>query len=526
MAVQDRKSRQGEDTMELNLKKEDFEYYEAVAETPFSFETTQEAIVPDYCADVARIVDTTGCVLVHNKEMTPDGRVEVNGVIKATVLFVPEAGREVCALHLSIPFHNYCDGRDLSECSRYCVRGSLRSIDSRLLNPRKLLTRAEITLEVCAYQPRTVALCTAAGEGEEDLQVLEDSADTTVITDVLEREFTYVEELTLSASRKGVQEILDSRTAVYPSEAKIVGNKLVLKGIIRGEILFKDTGNEIGCLSQEYLFSQIVETTASEERGSAKAVFDLTGYEYLIGSENSADDAHTVTMSLHIRSCIEVMETKQLRFLSDMYSTRKELTLERQTLSLTENVRSFTKKQSMREVLETAVAVKQVVYITVSCGACTCQSGEEGTIAEAQVGVKCLYLDENDTLLLAERELTIKGETEAGEDESPKIRLQCPGELTAAPSPEGIEVRFPLEFLISTGSRTQKPCVASAEVEDLPAGGERSASLVLRKFDKGTRLWDIAKMYRTTGADILAANQLAGEGDISPDKLLLIPRHK
>ena len=52
------------------------------------------------------------------------------------------------------------------------------------------------------------------------------------------------------------------------------------------------------------------------------------------------------------------------------------------------------------------------------------------------------------------------------------------------------------------------------------------ASLVLRKFDKGTKLWDIAKMYRTTGADILAANQLTSEGEISSDKLLLIPRHK
>ena len=387
--------------MELHLKKEDFEYYEAVAETPFSFETTQEAIVPDYCADVARIVDTTGCVLVHNKEMTPDGRIEVGGVIKATVLFVPEAGHEVCALHLSVPFHNYCDGRDLSECSRYSVRGSLRSIDSRLLNPRKLLTRAELTLEVCAYRPRTMSLCTAAEEGEEGLQVLEDSAETTVICDVMEREFTYVEELTLSASRRGIQEILDSRTAVYPSETKIVGNKLVLKGIVRGEILFKDQGGEIASLSQEYLFSQIVETTASEESGSAKAVFDLTGYEYQIGSEHSSDDDHAVTMSLHIRTYIEVMETRQLHFLSDMYSTRKELTLERETLSLTENVRSYTRKQSMREVLETAVAVKQVIYTTVNCGACTCQSGGEGgAVAEAAVTVKCLYLDENGTLLL------------------------------------------------------------------------------------------------------------------------------
>ena len=66
--------------MELNLKKETYLYYEAAAESPSAFETTQEAIVPDYCADVGRVVEASGAVLVHNKDLTPDGRVEVNGV--------------------------------------------------------------------------------------------------------------------------------------------------------------------------------------------------------------------------------------------------------------------------------------------------------------------------------------------------------------------------------------------------------------------------------------------------------------
>ena len=152
--------------MELNLKKEAFTYYEAVSEAPVSFETTQETIVPDYCQDVARVVDTTGMVLVHNKEMTPDGRMEVGGAIKATVLFIPEGGTQLCALHLSIPFHSYCEGRNLAACSRCTVSASLKSIDSRLLNPRKLLTRAEIILESTGYRQQEASLCTAVEADE------------------------------------------------------------------------------------------------------------------------------------------------------------------------------------------------------------------------------------------------------------------------------------------------------------------------------------------------------------------------
>ena len=513
--------------MELNLKKETFSYYEAVTETPFSFETTQETIVPDYCQDVARVVDTTGVVLVHNKEMTPDGRVEVGGAIKATVLFIPEGGTDLCALHLSIPFHSYCEGRNLASCARYTVSARLRGIDSRLLNPRKLLTRAEITLEPVGYCQKEASLCTAVEADEScGLQFLEECADTTVITDVLEREFPYTEELGLSAGRSGIQEILDTATHIYPADSKIVGNKLVLKGIIRSDVLYKDQEGALATLTQEFLFSQIVETSASEESGMAKATFDLTGYEYLIGTESEPEDTHSITMSLHIRSNVEVLETKRLRFLSDLYSIAKNVVMATQPLPLVEDVRSFTKKQNMRETLETAVAVRQVCHAAVSCGTCTCQVGEGMATAQIPVTIKALYLDENDAVLLAEKNILVKGEMEAEEGSIPHIALHCPGEITGTPTPEGMEIRFTLEFWMDTGKQVQKLCIADASLEELEPSAQRQPSVILRKFDQSTRLWDIAKQYRTTCADILAANQVESEQAIPTDKLLLIPRRK
>ena len=508
--------------MELNLKKETFVSYEAVGEAPFSFETTQETIVPDYCQDVARVVDTTGVVLVHNKEMTSDGRLEVGGVIKATVLFVPEGGTEVCALHLSVPFHNYCEGRNLTGCGNCRVSAWLKGIDSRLLNPRKLLTRAEITLEATGYCRQENTLCVAA-EAAEGLQVLEEDASTTVVTDVLEREFTYSEELSVSAGRSGIREILDTDTQLYPTESKVVGSKLVLKGIVQSQVLYKDTDGVLSTLSQEFLFSQIVETSASEETGQAKAAFDLTGYEYLIGTEGAPDDDHAITMSLHIRSHIAVMETKRLHYLADLYSITADAALTTKPLAVVEDVRSFTKKQNMREMLETAVAVRQVCSAGVRCGTCTCQIGEGTATAQIPVTIKALYLDENGSLLMAEKNILVKGEMEAAAGSDPHIALHCPGEVTGSPTPEGMEIRFTLEFWMDTGSRSQKLCVADATLEEAAQDKGRRPSAILRKVDRGTRLWDIAKQYRTTCADILAANQVDSEQAIPADRLLLIP---
>ena len=512
--------------MELKLKKETFTSYEATAEAPISFETTQEAIVPDYCADVARIIDTSGTVLVHNKDLGADGRVEVNGVIKTTVLFAPESGKEIGTIHLSIPYHSTCDSRDAAASGIYTVSAALRSIDSRLLNPRKLLIRADVALRVTAYQRKLTQLCTAAESDDMGLQVLEDTAETTVIAEVAEREFSYGEEMCLSASRKGIREILNSRTAIFPSESRVVGGKLVLKGIIQAEILYQDHAGELGTLSQEYLFSQILETAVSEETGFARPSFQLSGYEYTLGSENDREDDHTVSLSLHIRAYIEILEKRTLRFLADLYSISCSLAIEPQNLPLLEELHSYSRKQNMREILETAVAVRQVVDASVRCGVSTAQRGESGAWLQTPVFLKVLYLDENDALLVAEKEIQVKGETDISDGSEPTIQVCCPGEVTATPAPEGIEVRFSLEFSIDSGIRSQRACVAQASAEEQREDEERHPSIVLRKVAPGTRLWDIAKQYRTTGGDILAANQLESEGEISGDRLLLIPRKR
>ena len=53
---------------------------------------------------------------------------------------------------------------------------------------------------------------------------------------------------------------------------------------------------------------------------------------------------------------------------------------------------------------------------------------------------------------------------------------------------------------------------------------EKGPSIVTRAV-AAERLWDIAKSYRTTTADIMQANELESEEGLS-GKLLLIPRKR
>ena len=100
------------------------------------------------------------------------------------------------------------------------------------------------------------------------------------------------------------------------------------------------------------------------------------------------------------------------------------------------------------------------------------------------------------------------------------------GEIAASVGADGVELRFPVTFAVSVAETPRYPCLQSLEAEECGKKDENVPSLVLRAMKQGERLWDIAKLYRTTVEAILAANELKEESAAMIGKLLLIPRRR
>ena len=71
--------------MELELCKETYSCYEALPPLVETREQSTETIVPDYCPDIARIGEGSGCLFVRSREIA-DGRVSVSGSLRMTLL--------------------------------------------------------------------------------------------------------------------------------------------------------------------------------------------------------------------------------------------------------------------------------------------------------------------------------------------------------------------------------------------------------------------------------------------------------
>lgn len=509
--------------MELNLKKAGHDYYEPLAFMPFSCETTRENIVPDSCADIARIVETTGLVCLTGRELTGDGRFCASGSVDVSVLYIPEKGDGPCSLHFQIPFQCYGEGQGSADCEFLDIRGELQSIDTRALNPRKVLTRANLILYPSGCRHAALSVCTDVADDESCIQLLREQKETRVVAGVREKEFTFVEELPLSPGRGGAEEIISKRLDIRGTDSKLIGNKLVVKGLIAVTVLYRENGGRLNLLQQELPFSQIVEGGGLEEECESEAAYRLLSAECRLGSEGSPDDPHVLTLTLLLRTRITVWRTETVAFISDLYSTASPVSCQTMEIELREDSQRQTRRQNARELLETGVAVKAVVDTEIGCG--SVQFSGSGDEMEIPVWARCLYLDENDTLHSARKEFAVTCPTEQPAGCRIEGAAACRGDVMASILPDGIELRFPLECTLETSRAGHHICVSGGEaVEEEPSSGAAAPSLTLRKIGREETLWAVAKQYRTTCKAILEVNEIADERQIPMDRLLLIPR--
>ena len=511
--------------MELELKKACLDAYETGGELTLTQEETAETIVPDYCPDIARIIETLGRVYLHSREVR-DGRGTVTGSVHVTVLYTPEGEGGIRTLELAMPFTVTGEGRNLPESGVLLARTEVEFLETRMLNPRKVFTHCKLVTRMVCCQKKP--LCFAADvEAEERLGIEKrrEQQHAVLLTHVAEKDFSFSQQMELSPGREGAAELLAHRAAGTVTEAKIVGSKLLFKGVFTISLLYRTADGRYCASSGELPFSQLMEVDDEAEGAEPTVLLQLTGAEVQI--DGGDDEGREIAVTLYLHAAALLRRSQELTLLCDLYSTAYDMAYDAAPLELTGFSQRFTRRQGAREVLEIGVVAESLLALSAACGAVSVSREGENTVLRTGVSVRALYLDEGGAPLVAERCVDVSCQVELPEECRVTAVAVCPEEVQGSLSDRGIEVRFPVEFQVEAETAVKRVCVSAARVDtESPKELAGAPSLVLRCLGKQETAWDLAKRYNTTIPVILTANQLEAEGDIPGDRLLLIPRKR
>jgi len=513
--------------MELELKKEQFTAYQMLPQICDTHEETTETIVPDYCPDIARIVDASGCLFLNQKEMS-EGRALLSGSVRVTLLYIGEGDEVLRSLAYSVPISCSIEGNFGSQESETAVEGRLTGVEVRLLNPRKVFTKLEIETLIIPYEKATLSQCSGIEEQSKyHIETLCEQQDYYLIQGIAKKEFAFSDETAVSTAKECIKELLRTESCVRVTDCKAVSNKVIVKGSVFVEGLYLSEGDTIEKLSAELPFSQVMD--GMEDNGKdtfCDCTVSITGAEYKIGSESASDDNRTVSMKLFLTAFALLRQEKTVCCISDLYSTSYDLSAEMKNVQIQESPEALMREQNIHLTIETGCEIRTILSTSVRFENASVTQNECNSTLQAAAIIKVLYIDENGSPLLVERRTEVSMTTEIPEASRLSVQNVCVGDISASAGANGIDIRFPVVFTILAATTPCYPCLMTLEAKKYEEVGESLPSLILRSLAPNQKLWDLAKQYRTTVSDILQANELVAETAARIGQMLLIPRKR
>lgn len=507
--------------MELELQREKINCYQMILDTTVCQEETQEAIVPDACPDILRLLDTRAQTCLTGKQLR-DGAVTITGLVRAYVLYLPDGDSGVQRVEVTVPFTCQAEAPGLV-AQGGCVSAAprVRCAEARLLNPRKILLRADLAIDIQAYQGQCLDVCTGVDEGTHSdvCQLVTEARDDLTIA-VQEKPFTFSDLIDLPTSDRNPLTILSVLGEPYCNESKLIGSKLIFKGNVDLEILAYN-GAELKSIRQAVPFSQIMEISGAGEDCTCQVRVTLS--DLTLHTDTDHPDSREITLELLAQAA--VFERRQLTVLQDLYSTACQMDTKSITHQFSQVLEQGSRSIPVRELMETTTMVRTVSHCWADLGELHASRDGDQTVISTEVAFTALYLDDMEQLQSVHRTFEVQCRAEAAGQGEGQFWCSAPRELFAAPAAGGLEVRFSLEFHYLICAVHNVDAVDSASLgEEIQRGeGSHQPSVILRLPAAGERLWDIAKSYGTTSEEILQANEL--EEDTLPiGKMLLIPK--
>jgi|GEM_PF-3368637 len=505
--------------MRVALHRVESDCLKPIYDNVISKEETLELVVPDVSADVGTILDVRGQFLLSSQKAKTN-EIHISASVEATVIYAAEDSGKVQYIMANIPFDMMIPVPGANENTKIVTRCELCGIDARMLNPRKLLIRAAVSVQLCCYVPDKFVLWDNLSEGETvAVYTLRKEVEHTLAVGVREKTFVISDEYRLPADKEQNAKMLSASTEVCVEDVKAVGNKIVVKALAKTMAVFL---NEVdGMLFDNQFttqFSQIIEVDTFGENITNTVTIQLRDAEFTMAPDR--DGGYMCSANLHMCAQAISRANKSSAYIADAYSNTCELTLETTDVKLMQVHPESSLMLNLRGKLQPKAGLSEIMYLAIS-SVCTELSGgdidvtvEIGGVGKTESG----ELESIELKLSAEETLTL------GANQKLNITCLCCDKPTVVGMPANAEVSVDIELCYSLREFAEISAVSGFEVsEDSNCKMENGPSLVVICSDREAEVWSLAKKYGSTVEMIENANKVNDEFSAT-HRPLLIPR--
>ena len=458
-----------------------------------------DIVVTDTKDDILRILISAAKYKLRSKD-AENGKISIRGELEVNTAYVPEGGG-IDTLRADMPFECVFENESIRAGGFALAEISIVSLDTRILNPRKIMVTAKLLCSVKYYdvdeyewyQKPSNCACRAFYK--------EKTLNAFFIDSACEKSFSIENDFEITDAEEDAA-ILYTSTSFITDSAEAVGSKMIVKGHSESEITVI-SGGKLKKYTRMDAFSQIFELSERDTVPEYSAYAVQTGDFF---------ELNNGIISYELSAVMQLICRKKtpVGLLCDAYACDADIVTEKTDTKLCVSVSREKKTEPVRldQSFEHDIISTDSVSLTV------------GVARETDTGLSIpLYADVIYTSSDGElRACRIHGSvnTDCGKNGEYRISVQ---NVRASYNGREINVSAELVLVFECFAYESCECIRSMSIGEGTCNCDRSSVYIARYDDD---LWQLAKRYRSDVEAIKALNG-ADEIDKLRGKLIVIP---
>jgi len=514
--------------MSFELEKESISVYEPLKASNLKTVVNADIIVPDTKPDAVNILEVNALPTIREKYVQKD-KICVSGMLVYNVLYSGDTeNKALRTIRYKMPFSEQIELTGAREDMNYYAQCDVAHTEYRIENSRKISVRSVLSFN-CGASMRKNILAISNISGENEIPVRHSKVKVLDMEVCSQDVFSVSDIFKIPESGTEFDEILKTDIKINKSEQKIMNGKLVVKGSLLCDTLYTIDG-EIYHLENEIPYTEVIDADDVSPSMHTEVSYRLhdTEFEHFV-----SDEGNQINISVDIEVLTKAYSEKEYQVISDTYCPDYEINISEENATVYTADDSFREVYSINESInlpESAPSVVKVYNIVAHPVLDNVVSHAGYVQHDGHLDVKILYLSDsanrpmcsvNKQLPFSVRINTPKSSSDSFADSA--VELEHISYILK--SDKCLEIRTAIDCCGKITSKHKVKFITGIDINnEKPILKKRQAGITIYFADQNESLWDIAKRYNTTEAEIASINGIEQSAPLRQRQQLLIPK--
>ena len=480
-----------------------------------------DMIVPDSKPDVLNTICTSGVVCVYKKEVL-DEKIRIDGNINTYIMYLADdSENKIRGINTSLDFSESIQIPNCQEGMNCKLDVKLKSIESKVINGRKLGIKATLDVNIKIYSNEDVEIVNTIQNAEE-IQMLKEDLKVNSLVGMGETKI-YAKDTIAIDNVDNLAEILKSNVCICDKDIKISYNKILTKAEAEVKIMYLTEDNRINTVTAKIPVVGFIDIQNVSEQNICDVQYEIKN----IIIKPNASEEHSIYIEIEVGVIAVVYEEKQINLIQDLYSPCENLEFNKKKITTITDKKSNKEMKQIREKVNLeGIENKNIIDVDVNPIIEQENKLNSRIIYEGRLEVK--FILSNNDLEVDTKEAQIPFEyaienVESGENMNTNMDIEIANQDFIIQ--DGGVITSNIDMMMNMDSYRDTNLNIMDEIQ---TNGERAAedySLIMYIVKRDDTLWKIAKKFGSAIDDIVRANGIEDENKIYPGQKLYIPKY-